>query len=58
MSRKEEEEQLNMHVEDMKERVDIKKKRMAMLKKSVRLHESIKTEDQVMMQSVLYAQLF
>lgn len=55
MSRKEEEEQLNMHVEDMKERVDIKKKRVAMLKKSVHLHESIKTEDQVMMQSVLYA---
>ncbi|XP_076745232.1 cilia- and flagella-associated protein 100 isoform X2 [Maylandia zebra] len=46
---KEEEEQLNMHVEDMKERVDIKKKRMAMLKKSVHLHESIKTEDQDIM---------
>uniref|UniRef100_I3JC94 DUF4200 domain-containing protein n=1 Tax=Oreochromis niloticus TaxID=8128 RepID=I3JC94_ORENI len=52
---KEEEEQLILHVEDMKERVDIKKKRVAMLKKSVHLHDSIKTEDQVMMPSVIYA---
>lgn len=55
MSRKEEEEQLILHVEDMKERVDIKKKRVAILKKSVHLHDSIKTEDQVMMPSVIYA---
>uniref|UniRef100_I3JC95 DUF4200 domain-containing protein n=1 Tax=Oreochromis niloticus TaxID=8128 RepID=I3JC95_ORENI len=46
---KEEEEQLILHVEDMKERVDIKKKRVAMLKKSVHLHDSIKTEDQDIM---------
>ncbi|XP_031615801.2 cilia- and flagella-associated protein 100-like isoform X1 [Oreochromis aureus] len=46
---KEEEEQLILHVEDMKERVDIEKKRVAMLKKSVHLHDSIKTEDQDIM---------
>lgn len=44
-------------VEDMEERVNSERKRVAMLKKNVQLHDSLKTEDQVLRQSVVHVEL-